>query len=43
MSTSPFALDRGVVKDKDQTYEVSASVAHLSPAGDPIGADNDIL
>ena len=37
------ALDTVVVEGKDQTYEVSAPAAHLSPAGDPIGVDNDLL
>ncbi|HET9562910.1 MAG TPA: hypothetical protein VFP01_12430, partial [Propionibacteriaceae bacterium] len=30
MATSAGALDSGVVENKDQTYEVSADVVHLS-------------
>jgi hypothetical protein len=43
MSTFPLPLTEGMVQDKDQTYEVSASWRTSLPAGDPIGADNDVL
>src|SRR4029453_10148508 len=43
MSTFPLPLTEGRVQDKDQTYEVSASWRTSLPAGDPIGADNDVL